>query len=296
MHKRMDKRIDWTQARGFLATAEHGSLSAGARALGLTQPTLGRQVAALEAALGVVLFERVGRTLVLTPAGQEMLTHVRNMGAAADALAIAAAGRADSIEGRVSITASDAMSAYWLPAVLVDLRKAAPGIIIDVLASNTVRDLQRREADIAIRHVAPKEPELIARRLRDVPAYLYASRDYLYNKGTPRTLAEFQQLDFIGFDADMAGVEVLNQHGLPVTAAMIRATSSSGFAVWEMVRQGLGVSVMVETIARNSPEVVRIMPQIAPVMVPTWLTVHREVHTNRRIRLVYDLLADALDA
>ena len=108
----MDKSIDWTQARGFLATAEHGSLSAGARALGLTQPTLGRQVAALEAALGVVLFERVGRSLVLTPAGHEMLAHVRQMGAAADALAMAAAGRSDSIEGRVSITASDAISAY----------------------------------------------------------------------------------------------------------------------------------------------------------------------------------------
>ncbi|MCR8826895.1 LysR family transcriptional regulator [Pseudosulfitobacter koreensis] len=291
----MDKRIDWTQARGFLATAEQGSLSAGARALGLTQPTLGRQVAALEAALGVVLFERVGRSLVLTPAGQDMLTHVRKMGAAADALAMAAAGRADSIEGRVSITASDAMSAYWLPAVLVELRKAAPGIIIDVIASNTVRDLQRREADIAIRHVAPKEPELIARKLPDMPAYLYASRDYLYKTGTPHTLADFQQLDFIAFDADPAGIALLNQHGLPVTAAMIRATSANGVAVWEMVRQGLGVSVMVETIALHTPEVVRIMPQIAPVMVPTWLTVHREVHTNRRIRLVYDLLAEALE-
>lgn len=291
----MDKNIDWTQVRGFLATAEHGSLSAGARALGLTQPTLGRQVAALEAALGVVLFERVGRSLVLTPAGQDMLAHVRRMGAAADALAMAAAGRSDNLEGRVSITASDAMSAYWLPAVLADLRKTAPGIIVDVIASNAVRDLQRREADIAIRHVAPKQPELIARKLPDMPAYLYASADYLYEKGTPQTLADFQQLDFIGFDADASGVDVLNRHGLPVTAAMIRATSASGVAVWEMVRQGLGVTVMVETVARNTPDVVRIMPQIAPVMVSTWLTVHREVQTNRRIRLVYDLLAEALE-
>lgn len=296
MHYCMDKTIDWTQARGFLATAEHGSLSAGARALGLTQPTLGRQVAALEAALGVVLFERVGRSLVLTPAGHEMLAHVRQMGTAADALAMAAAGRSDSIEGRVSITASDAMSAYWLPAVLADLRKTAPGIIVDVIASNAVRDLQRREADIAIRHVAPKQPELIARKLPDMPAYLYASREYLYKTGTPQTLADFQRLDFIGFDADAAGVDVLNAHGLPVTAAMMRATSDSGVAVWEMVRQGLGVTVMVETVARTTPDVVRIMPQIAPVMVSTWLTVHREVHTNRRIRLVYDLLATALEA
>ena len=165
-----------------------------------------------------------------------------------------------------------------------------------MIASNTVRDLQRREADIAIRHVAPKQPELIARKLPDMPAYLYASRDYLYKNGTPQTLADFQRLDFIGFDADAAGVDVLNRHGLPVTAAMIRATSSSGVAVWEMVRQGLGVTVMVENIAGTTPDVVRIMPQIAPVMVSTWLTVHREVHTNRRIRLVYDLLATALEA
>lgn len=163
------------------------------------------------------------------------------------------------------------MSAYWLPAVLHDLRKNAPGVIIDVIASNTVRDLQRREADIAIRNVAPKEPELIARKLPDMPAYLYASRDYLYKTGTPQTLADFQQLDFIAFDADPAGTALMNRHGLPVNQAMMRATCTDGAGVWEMVRQGLGVTVMVETITRNTPDVVRTMPQFPAVVVPTWL-------------------------
>ncbi|MDH5452601.1 MAG: LysR family transcriptional regulator, partial [Paracoccaceae bacterium] len=142
--------FDWNHMRAFLATAEGGSLSAAARALGQTQPTLGRQVAALEAQLGIMLFERVGRSLALTQSGRDLLEHVRSMGEAANRISLAASGQSQSIEGRVRITASDIMSAYVLPPVLRHLRQLAPLLDIDIVAANDIRDLMRREADIAI--------------------------------------------------------------------------------------------------------------------------------------------------
>lgn len=129
--------IDWNRARAFLATAEAGSLSAAARKLGLTQPTLSRQVAALESDLGIALFERVGKTLVLTETGESLLEHVRTMGEAAIAMAFAASGRAQEIEGRVSISATDAYAAYVLPEIVERIRREAPQISLVIVASNS---------------------------------------------------------------------------------------------------------------------------------------------------------------
>ena len=134
MRIRMDQRaaFDWTRARAFLATVEAGSLSKASQALGLTQPTLSRQVAGLEAELGVVLFERVGRALVLTVTGRDLLDHFRDMGAAAERIALAAAGHSQVLVGRVRISASDAFAVYVLAPLLPELREIAPGIEIGV--------------------------------------------------------------------------------------------------------------------------------------------------------------------
>ncbi len=142
----MDK-VDWNQLRAFLETAETGSLSAAARKLGQSQPTLSRQVAALELALGVTLFERVGKTMALTTTGQELLGHARVMGAAAHELGLAATGRSEEVAGVVSVATSDAVAAYLMPKILLQIREAAPGIQVEVVASDGFSDLLRREAD-----------------------------------------------------------------------------------------------------------------------------------------------------
>lgn len=286
--------FDWNQARAFLVTAEQGSLSAAARALGLTQPTLGRQVAALEEKLGVTLFERGRRSLFLTQSGLELLDHVRMMGDAAGRISLTASGQSQAIEGLVCITASDAMSAYWLPAVLQRFREAAPGIEIEVVASNTIRDLRLREADIAIRHVRPDQPELIARLVRETTGHLYASTDYLDRHGRPSSGEDLADAAFIGFEHSERLVRRLNAMGVPVTRDNFKVASDSGVVIWEMVKQGLGVSVMVREIADVTPGVECVLPDLDPFPVPIWLTTHRELHTSRRIRLVYDFLADAL--
>lgn len=285
--------FDWNQVRAFLATAEEGSLSAAARALKQSQPTLGRQVSALEESLGVVLFERVGRSLALTPTGRELLEHVRAMGAAAERVSLISAGQSQAIEGKVSISASDAMAAYVLPQALSSLLQVAPGLEIEVIASNRISDLQRREADIAIRHVRPEEPELYARLLAEETAHLYASPIYLERRGRPETMADLAKHDIFGFADPERTVMEFNKRGLPVQRHQIRVYSESGLVSFEMARQGLGIAIMGDTVVSRATGLERVLPEFE-VTFPVWLTVHREVQTSRRIRLVYDHLAETL--
>lgn len=286
--------FDWNQVRAFLATAEEGSLSAAARALGLTQPTLGRQVTALEAHLGVTLFERAGRGLVLTSSGRDLLDHVRAMGEAATRIALVAAGRAEGVAGKVCISASDAIAAYVLPDLMAELCDLAPEIDIEILATNSISDLLRREADIAIRHVRPKDPELVAKLIRDGQAHLYAAPAFLRRYGRPQTVADLADLPFIGMANPDRMAEALIQFGVPITTRNFRLYSESTVAGWELVRRGLGVGVMAEEIALRTTGVERIVPSFPSIPVQTWLTTHRELHTSKRIRVVFDFLAQAL--
>ncbi|MEZ5777269.1 MAG: LysR family transcriptional regulator [Paracoccaceae bacterium] len=284
--------FDWNRVRAFLATAEEGSLSAAARVLGLTQPTLGRQVAALEGELGILLFERVGRSLELTQAGLELLDHVRAMGEAATRVSLVASGQSQSIDGKVRITASDVMSTHLLPPVLKQLRQIAPQLEIDVVAANDIRDLMRREADIAIRHVRPEQPDLIARLVREATAHFYAATGYLDARGRPKDLADLARHDFVSFGDTGRMLEHLLPLGMPLTKRNFRIGSQSGVVSWELVRQGFGIAPMMDDLADTTPGIERILPDLAPVTFPIWLTTHRELHTSRRIRLVFDLLAE----
>lgn len=286
--------FDWNHARAFLATAEEGSLSAAARALGLTQPTLGRQVAALEEELGVMLFERVGRSLAPTSAGIELLDHVRTMADAANRISLTASGQSQTVEGIVRITASDMMSAYSLPPALRKLRETAPLLEIDVIADNDVRDLLRREADIAIRHVRPEQPDLIAKLVREETARFYATRDYIESYGRPEMDGDLSAHPFISFVDGDRMLEYLQPYCLSLTRENFKLSSQSGVVAWEMARNGLGVAVMSDIIARRFPEFEPVMTDMPPFEFPVWLTTHRELHTSRRIRLVFDVLAEFL--
>lgn len=279
-----------------MATAEAGSLSAAARRLGLTQPTLGRQVAALEADLGVTLFERVGRSLALTQAGRALFEHVRNMGSAADAVALAASHQSQTEEGLVRITASDVYAANILPKALAVLQKRAPGIRVDVLASNSVNDLIRREADIAIRHVQPTEPDLIARRCPDSSARLYASEALFEKLGRPSRRDQLGDAPFIGpSERPDFFVAEINRRGVPIALENLRYTTGSGLAYWQWVLAGLGIGVMMDPVAEGAKGVV-VIDDMEKMAIPIWLVTHRELRTSRRIRVVFDVLAEVLGA
>jgi DNA-binding transcriptional LysR family regulator len=286
--------FDWNQIRAFLATVETGSLSSAARSLGLTQPTLSRQVAALERDLGVMLFERIGRSLTLTAAGSELVAAVRDMGDAARRVSLAASSQSQSIAGLVRITASDVVAAYLLPAALERLQAIAPSIQVEIVASNAVSDLMRREADIAIRHVRPTQPDLVARRCPDTSARLYAATSYLDRHGRPQSGADLADASFVGYTDAGGLVSELNARGLPLTGSNFRWTTGSVVVAWELIKQGLGPGVMFSLVADATPGIEPVLPDVAPFPVPMWLATHRELHTSRRIRLVFDFLADTL--
>jgi len=296
MHRRMDWRsvkFDWNRARAFLVTAEEGSLSAAARALGMTQPTLGRQVDALEQELGVVLFERVGRGFTLTPSGRELLDHVRAMGEAANRASLAAAGQSQ-IEGTITIAASEAHSALLLPPIIARLRRAEPGIKVEIVASSGVSDLRRREADIAIRNFQPTEPDLIARKIRDIPARLYATHGYIERIGNPTLPSELDRADFISIDRSGVFQKGLNALGLNLTERNFPIMTSNYLVMWELVKQGLGIGIQDGLIGDAEPLVRRVLPDLAPILFPMWLVAHRELHNSRRVRVVFDLIAEEL--
>ncbi len=286
--------FDWNQARAFLVTAEEGSLSAAARSLRLTQPTLGRQVAALEERLGVTLFERVGRSLTLTQSGLDLLHHVRGMGEAAGRFSLAASGQSQTIEGHVSITATNMMATFHLPPVFKKIREMAPEIELEILASSEVRDLRRREADIAIRHGRPEHPELIAKLVGETTAHLYGASEHLDAVGRPMHPDDISDADFIGFGDPTEYLPYLTDIGLPLTRENFKTTTNSGTVILALMRQGFGLSMLTRQDADLAEGIEQVLPDLDPIPIPIWLVTHRELHTSRRIRLVFDLLAEEL--
>lgn len=286
--------FDWNQARAFLVTAEEGSLSAAARALGLTQPTLSRQVAGLEEALGVPLFERTSRALLLTQSGLELLAHFRMMGDAANNISLTATGQSQAVTGHVLISATDLMATHFLPPVLKTLRTTAPDLQIEIIATNEVSDLRRREADIAIRHGRPKDETLFAKRLRDTKAHLFASKEYLDEVGRPGSLADLEQLTFVGFDQPEQRLGLMASRGVNLTTANFNFSTSNATLTLELVRQGFGIGILPIDVGAAYPELENPTFAFEPISIETWLVTHRELKTNLRIRVVFDLLADAI--
>lgn len=283
--------FDWNRARAFLVTAEEGSLAAAARSMGMTQPTLGRQVAALESEIGFDLFTRRGRGLELTPNGIKLLEHVRLMGDAANQFSLSASGKSDVIEGDVSITASELLSSFMLPRMIKTLRQVEPGIDIEIYSTNEVRDLNRREADIAIRSSRPTQPDLIAKKLCSIPAHLYAAKSYLQQLSDPPSIDELNKADFIDTEKPGRLMTLLNSQGLNLTRQNFPVISNSHIVQWELVKQGVAISATVEEIGDNEPLVERVVTSNLPaITIDLWLVAHNELRTNRRIRRVFDFL------
>ena len=297
MHKCMDwraVRFDWNRARAFLVTAEEGSFSAAARALGMTQPTVGRQVTALEEELGVALFERIGHALEPTAAGLELLEHVRTMGDAATRVSLSATGQALAIDGAVCITASELISAYLLPSSVARIRREQPDIEIEIVASNSARDLRRREADIAVRNFAPTQPELYGKKIAERAARLYATPAYVKRIGNPKTPADLARADFFAFDRTDVMMKGLRALGVELSVHNFPIVTENHLVQWQMCKRGIGICIVMDEVGDAEPRVRRVLPELPPIPVPIWLTAHRELRTSRRIRVVFDLLAEEL--
>jgi DNA-binding transcriptional LysR family regulator len=287
-------KFDWNRARAFLVTAEEGSLSAASRALNIAQPTLGRQIKALEVELGVALFERSGRGLEITPSGKELLEHARDMGDAANKLSLISSSKSESLEGNIAITATEMMAVFILPPLIQKLRKLEPGISIELISSNQASDLMRREADIAIRNFRPSQPDLIAKKIKNLNYNLYATPEYLASIGNPKTAKAFSQAEFIGFNRASHLIEILNDKGFTISDRNFSVKSESSFSNWALVKQGLGLGGMQEDIGDADPFVERALPNFSLPQTELWLVAHRELKVNKRIRMAFDFLASEL--
>jgi len=287
--------FDWNQVRAFFATAEEGSFSAAARALKTTQPTVGRQITALEEALGVALIERTPRGLTLTEAGRDLLDHVRAMGEAAALISMSAQGQSQEMAGEVTLTATDLMAAGILPTVLAPLRQTAPGIRVRIIASADLQNLMKREADIAIRHTRPDQPDLIARHVGDLRGNLYAERGYLDRAGRPRTPRDVADHPFVGTPDPDRLLAFLHNQGVPVRVENFVMSSDSSVVEWEMAKAGYGITMQPEALAEAEPSMEKVLPSLTSLQFPVWLVTHRELRSNRRIRVVFDTLARGLD-
>lgn len=216
------------------------------------------------------------------------------MGDAANRVSLVARGQSQNIEGTICITASEVHTVFWLPPIIEKLRRMEPKIHIEIIATNQISDLRRREADIAIRNFRPTQPELIAKKIMDYSARFYATPGYLKQVGNLNSIKDLQRADFISFDTSGMVLNALNALGYNLTKKNFPILTENYITHWAMVKQGLGIGIMPEGIGDAEPLVTQVLPELKPITSPIWLTTHRELNTSRRVRIVFDFLATEL--
>ena len=287
---------DWNLLKSFLAVAETGSLSAAARRLGQSQPTLGRHVAELESQIGTALFHRTARGQELTDTGADLLADVERMREAADAIARRAAGAAETLAGTVRITASVVIGALVLPPIVAAIRADHPELEIEIVATDAVDNLLRRDADIAIRMVRPEQLDLVTSHLGDIPIVACAAKTYLARKGRPQKLADLLDHDVLGLDRDDLILRGFAAMGHPVQRGFFKLRTDNHLVLWEAMKAGAGIGFAQAQLVAREPEVETFLPDLPLPPLPVWLTLHRDLRHAPRMRLVRDRLATALKA
>lgn len=283
--------IAWDLYRTFLGVLTEGSLSGAARALGITQPTAGRHIAALEKSLGVALFTRAQAGLLPTEAALALRGHAEDMRSTAAALRRVAGSHGEGVRGTVRISASEIVGVEVLPAILAGLREAHPELKIELVVTNRVQDLLRQEADIGVRMTRPRQEALVARRIGDIPVGLHAHPDYLARHGTPKTLEDLSRHTLVGFDQETAFIRAARKQ-LPLPgrdAFSLRSDSDLGQLA--LVRAGCGIGMCQVPLARREPRLVRLLPRQFTFRLETWVTMHEDLRTSPRCRAAFDALA-----
>jgi DNA-binding transcriptional LysR family regulator len=293
----MDKtlqKFDWSLVQAFLAVAETGSLSAAARSLGTSQPTLGRQIKTIETQLGAELFRRQARGFALTQTGAELVAPAKAMQDAVRQIALTAAGQQARLDGTVRITASVATSAMHLPAIIARIRKLEPQIAIELVPSDDTSNLLFREADIAVRMYRPTQLDLVTQHIGEIPLGVFAAKSYLRDRGVPQSLADIGTHDFVGYDTHLHIIEGMANVGLHVDRDLFKVRCDDHIAYWQLVRAGCGIGFAQADIGRSDPLVEELMKDIQIPGLPVWLTAHEAMRQTPRIRRVWDLLSEGL--
>lgn len=288
--------IEWELYRSFLGVLREGSLSGAARVLGMAQPTVGRHIAALEAALGLALFTRSPNGLLPTEAALALQPHARAMESTAAALERTAASYGDGVRGVVRVTASEVIGLEVLPPVLARLRGRHPELRIELLLSNEVQDLLQREADVAVRMARPSQEQLVARRVGAVELGLHASSGYLARYGTPASLDDLGGHALIGYDRPTPFVRAGLKRWPQFARERLALRTDSDTAQLALIRAGAGIGVCQVALARRAPQLVRVLPDAFSLPLETWVTMHEDLRDSPRCRVTFDALVEALAA
>jgi DNA-binding transcriptional LysR family regulator len=286
----------WELYRTFLAAVEQRSLSGAARALGLTQPTVGRHLDALEEALGVPLFTRSQRGLLPTEVAEDLRPYAAALAATSASLLRAASSRRDVAAGTVRISASEVMAIEVLPPIVAALQNSHPAIRVELSASDDVEDLLERQADVAVRMTEPQQAALIARRVGDTWVALFGHREYLARHGTPANVAELARHRLVGFDRETAFVRTIGRR-YPALAQLTYAFAADSYvAQLAAIRAGVGIGMCQLGIAARHPALVPVLPGILELAMPTWVVMHENLSTSLRCRVAFDALVSGLGA
>ncbi len=286
--------LDWSLVPAFLAVAETGSLSAAARKLGTSQPTLGRQIRQIETSLDLTLFARRPRGLDLTDSGAALLPHARQMAEAMTALALTAAGQTADVRGTVRLTASAVVAHYALPPIIAHIRRAEPLIQIELVASDSSDNLLFREADIAVRMYRSTQLDIITRHLGDLRLGVFASRTYLERRGWPRQATDLLDHDLIGYDRNDLILRHMRALGWPATREMFAIRCDSQTTYMALIQAGCGIGFAQVGIMGKDPEMVELQLGLDLPHLPVWLAAPQAMRNTPRIARVWNLLADGL--
>lgn len=288
----MASSIGWELYRSFLGVLKEGSLSGAARLLGITQPTVGRHIAALESALGVVLFTRSPTGLLPTAVAHTLRAHAETMERTAAALERAASSQGDEVRGVVRVSASEVVGVEVLPSIITHLRRQHPHLKVELVLTNRLSDLLQLEADIAVRMVRPSQEQLLAQRIGLIEVGLHARDDYLQQHGIPQVLKDLTDHSVIGYDQANAFIRSVAITGFE--RSDFAFSSDSDLAQLALIRAGAGIGGCQVQLAKRDPRLRRVLPQAFALKLDTWVTMHEDLRSSPRCRVTFDALVQGL--
>lgn len=294
IHLCMASEIGWELYRSFLSVLNEGSLSGAARALGVAQPTVGRHIAALEKSLGLALFTRSQIGLMPTEAALSLRSYAESMRSTAAALERAAASQGTGVRGTVRLTASDVIGVEVLPPIVASLRDEHPDLVVELVLTDRMQDLLRREADIAVRMARPRQELLVARRVGQIELGLHAHQRYLSRYGTPSVMADLANHALIGFDQTTAFIRSASKPFSTWRREAFAIRTDNNLAQLALIRFGAGIGVCQAAIARRDDSIVRLFPRQFSLQMDTWITMHENLRSSPRCRMTFDALVKGL--
>jgi len=290
--------MDWDKLRIFHAVADAGSLTHAGDTLHLSQSAVSRQIRALEESLNATLFHRHARGLILTEQGELLHDATSAMARRLDAAAARIRDSEQEVFGELRVTTTTGFGSLWLCPRLPKLYAKYPDLKIDLMLEEHVLDLPMREADVAIRMKEPSQADLIRRRLMTVRMRLYAAPSYLKERGVPGSIGELSQHRLICQNPNTpqvrAGADLVQQ--LLANDVPSLLTVNNYFGVLQGVIAGLGIGVLPDYVIHDTPEIVRVLPEIESGDVPTFLAYPEELRHSKRIAAFRDFVTEEIIA